>query len=407
MVVKQIPVAIRIVCAAALLLSGAASAQKASAQKASAQKASDTGASDSTVEPEPVEEIESPRQSAAERGGNAWWRYLPSVHASVESGFSGQFGADAQPTGIYDQSETGFAFRFLELGLSGQWIGHLGMLAIVSLNENDIVVEKAWAEVSRLPWNLNIRAGLLPSRAGFENERGPTGYRFVDQPLVLGKFFGPLGHHAAGVDLSFDLPLPWQVTIYTAMTAAHGKGMRTWYDQTAVSVDEMRDFGYQIGLNNRFYTGSLAWDLGFVALLGPNDSGRGNQSDIFALSLGLELPADGPAGVSLDFETEWFIRSRQYRADNIGDFGGWAQVLMTVDGDWEMGGRYETTSGATGDPLDVTDTSFRHKVTAQVGWKPYDFGGVRLAGTVDMGGPLSDRSYGLHLFLRAGWRVEP
>lgn len=97
-------------------------------------------------------------------------------------------------TGAHDPTSTGFQLQQLEmtLGASVDHIFRMDVNLVFSLS--GVELEEAYATTLGLPWNLQLRAGQFLSRFGRINPTHPHTWDFVDQPFVIGKFYGAEGN---------------------------------------------------------------------------------------------------------------------------------------------------------------------------------------------------------------------
>ena len=336
---------------------------------------------------------------------------IPKIHVGGQMSVGGFFGVDPAPTGLHDMSASGFHLNFVDIGIDGFYGDVFRVVARIDFNMDGVDAEETWIGVQNLPWDLRIRTGLFRSRAGILNERVAHARTFINQPLALGKFFGEEDHKNLGVDLRFDIPAPWTLRIAAAMTAAAGPGQRSWYGDQAIEVESLRDFVYQLGIENLWtvLSGRQAFGLDFHAVLGPNDSGRTNGTDVFAYTLSYYYrPPHPEESVGVFIETEWFLRRRQVIADVLQDAGGWAQLGLMIGDGWAVAGRYDFTQGVKDDPLDPADIDDRHRATLYAAWHAHQSVRLRLEGNADFGGPHGDdASYGVMLQLEAGYEYDP
>ncbi len=318
----------------------------------------------------------------------------PTVSASV-----------AAAAGVGDD---GFRLDFVELGLTALFEEHYRASAHFGADEHGVHLVTGYAAVEALPADMTIRVGLVKSYLGNENERYEAETTFIDGPLALGKFFGPQGHIALGTDLRLTIPAPWTLRAFGGVTAGGGEGPRSGYGDTEIEIDGLRDFAYQIGVENRFEAGDdINVGLDIHGVFAPNDSGRTNGTDIFGLALSIGWRPDvDELGFAL--ETEWLMRRRQQPGDVLSDMAGWAQLHLLFNTHWSLAGRYELTTAVDGkadtvvDPLDPLDDETRHRAQVVIGWSPVAYARLRLAGSLDMGGPLEDKVFAGYLQLQIG-----
>ncbi len=306
----------------------------------------------------------------------------------------------------------GFNLDFFQLGLNAGYGDHFKLDGIVKSTTDEVALQAGYISVVDLPLDMIIRTGLMRSHLGVENARYETQRAFVDAPLALTKFFGPDGHAVVGGDLMLTIPTPWTLRLFGALTAGGGAGQRSAYGTQAVEVEGLRDFSYQLGLENVWEVEDVNITLDLHGVFAPNNTGRTNGTDIFGVALTLGWRPDiEEFGFAL--ETEWFVRRRQIIADVLQDMAGWAQLVLGFDEQWSLAVRYDHTGEVSGkpdvviDPLDPLDDEARHRIQLNVGWAPMPFARLRLTGSVDLGGPHEDPVFGGYLQLEVGYTTRP
>ena len=101
--------------------------------------------------------------------------------------------------GGHDPTKTGFNLQQLELYVSGAVDPYFRFDANLVFSQFGVEIEEVYATTLALPWNLQLRAGQFLTRFGRINNSHPHTWNFVDQMLVMGKFFG--GGHLEGGNL--------------------------------------------------------------------------------------------------------------------------------------------------------------------------------------------------------------
>jgi hypothetical protein len=87
--------------------------------------------------------------------------------------------------------------------------------------------------------------------------------------------------------------------------------------------------------------------------------------------------------MALSWTLEAMVRRRQVPGDLRTDAGGYTQLVWNITPAWELGARYGFVSGSPGDDLDPKATHDRHRVSAQVTFRPSHFSRLRLQGSWD------------------------
>ncbi len=297
---------------------------------------------------------------------------------------------DPLPTGAHAPQENGFNFQQLEMAIGSSVDPYFRFDSSLLFNPFGVEIEEAYATTLALPWSLQLRAGQFLTRFGRFNPTHPHTWSFVDQPLVLAKFFGDEANRGLGAELSYLFPLPWYVELLASSTDARGDATaRSFLGDAEWEIGGPADLQTTLALKQFFPFGddwSLSW--GLSSAFGPNATGRGNRTDIYGTDVYLKWrpisTAEGDAFVAL--QGELLHRRRQLPGDLLSDTGGYGQFLWHFSRRWETGVRGEWTQGEAGDPLDPEWTSARKRYAAQLTFFPTEFSRVRMQANYDMPG---------------------
>lgn len=303
-------------------------------------------------------------------------------------------------SGGHDPSANGFNLQQLELSMSKSVDPYFRFDTNIVFSLFGVELEEAYATTLALPGHLQIRAGQFLTRFGRFNSTHPHSWSFVDQPFVMGKFFGGEGNRGLGVELSWLSPLPWYVELVGSSTGAAGEGTaRSFYGADDQGVDTPLDLQNTLALKQFFdlhHDWSLAWGLSVAN--GPNPHGKHSRSDIYGTDLYLKYrPITRQSQTEIALHTEALYRRRQIPHGVLQDAGGFAIVTWRFLQRWGMGMRYELgsatfdESGAvTVDTLDPAQRATRHRGASNVSFWPTEFSRLRLQGSVDLPGWLPD-----------------
>jgi hypothetical protein len=309
--------------------------------------------------------------------------------------------------GAHDPRKNGFNLQQLELSLSKAVDPYFRFDAHLVFSQFGVEVEEAYATTLALPWNFQVRAGQLLTRLGRINPTHPHAWDFVDQPLALGRLFGGEGNRGLGLELSYLAPLPWYVEVLGGLTDAAGEATaRSFLGGEDLGVRSPLDLQATVAARQFFPLSenlSLAW--GLSGAFGPNATGHGNRTDVYATDLYLKFrPITYGSHTVLSLQAEWFYRRRQIPGDVLDDLNGYAYVFWRFAPRWATAVRYEHGSpardraGATGrDPLDPAWTDHRHRVSASFTFWPTEFSRLRLQGSADRPEWLRRTSWALFL----------
>ncbi|MBX5484107.1 MAG: zinc-regulated TonB-dependent outer membrane receptor [Myxococcaceae bacterium] len=298
-------------------------------------------------------------------------------------------------TGEHDPHETGFTLQQLELAVGKSVDPYFRFDANIVFRTEDVEVEEAYATTLALPHRLQLRLGQFLTRFGRINSTHPHQWAFVDQPLAIGRIFGPEGSRGVGVEASWLMPLPWYVELVASATDARGEETaRSFFGgDEAAKVRTPLDVQYT-GALKQFFAVSDDWSLlwGLSIANGPNPSGYRARTDVYGTDLYLKYrPITDPANPTIvSLQAEVFYRRRQIPGDVLQDLDGYAELFWRFEPRWGVAARYELGSPVWGlhghvvvDPLDPEWTAVRHRISTNVTFWPTEFSRIRLQGGVD------------------------
>jgi hypothetical protein len=288
---------------------------------------------------------------------------------------------DSASLGAHDPSRTGFTLQQLEMAIGANIDPFLRLDANLVFSEFGVELEEAYATTTALPGRLQFRAGQFLTAFGRANPTHPHSWRFANQTLMVGKFFGGEASRGVGIEASWLTPLPWYVELTGSATDAGGECCaRSFFGANDLGVRGPADLLYTTRLE-QFWSLSSNWSLlwGLSAQFGPNASGNGNRSEIYGSDLLLRYrPLASTQRSALSLQLEGAFRSRQVPDDVLQDGGGYAELAWTVSPRWETGVRAEMVSGLESDPLDSDWISTRRRLAVQGTFYPSHFSRVRL-----------------------------
>lgn len=265
-----------------------------------------------------------------------------------------------------------------------------------------VEVEEAYAESLALPHGLQVKAGQFLTAFGRINNSHPHSWNFVDQALMIGKFFGSEANRGLGVQAGWLTPLPWFTEIKLSATDAVGQCCaRSWLGGSDLPVRRPNDVLYTLTAKS-FVPIDDDWSLqlGVSGQEGPNASGNGNRSEVLAGDLYLRFrPAADPERRSLSLQVEYGVRARQLPGRSLVDHAGYAHLVGVFALRWEAGWRTDWTTGLADDPLDPQWTGQRTRHAAQLTFYPSHFSRLRLQASADLPSWRSEPIYGVVLAL--------
>jgi hypothetical protein len=209
----------------------------------------------------------------------------------------------------------------------------------------------------------------------------------VDQPFALGRIFGGEGNLGLGVELSYLTPLPWYAEVIGSVNQASGEGTtRSFYGENDLTISSLRHFQYLLTLR-QFFPFTEQWSLmwGLSGMTGPNPSGPGQSTQIYATDLYLRFRSIDDSHFSVfTLQTEWFYRRRNQPTDVLSDTSGFAQAKWNFARRWAVATRYEYGSpvwnqdrSLANDDLDPFWTNARQRVSANLTFWPTEFSRIR------------------------------
>jgi hypothetical protein len=286
-------------------------------------------------------------------------------------------------TGAHDPLVTGFTLQQLEMAIGANVDPFFRFDANLVFAQFGVEVEEAYATTLSLPLHLQARAGQFLTRFGRINPTHPHSWSFVDQPLVMGKFFGSEGSRGLGGELSWLLPTPWYAELLTSVTDASNECCaRSFLAGSGLKVSSPLDVLSTTALKQFFPLGedwSLFW--GLSAQLGPNASGPSNRTEIYGSDLYLRYrPAGDPGRSSLSITIEALHRRRQVPNGVLADSGMYGQAVYQFFMQYEVGARIEAVTGIDGDFADPTWKGTRTRTSLEAAFYPSHFSRLRVQG---------------------------
>jgi hypothetical protein len=306
--------------------------------------------------------------------------------------------------GDHDPRVTGITLQAFEMAFDASVDPYLRFQANLVVTSAGIEIEEAYGATTSLPWNLQVRAGVLLTRFGRLNPTHPHTWSFLDMPLVNSKFLSGDGSRGPAVELSWLAPLPWYVELVGEATMANDSTARSFWNviptptgpdgkptasdltlQNDLKVGSAKDLLYSAAIK-QFFPMSDAWSLawGLSGMWGPNATYAGARSAIYGTDLYLRWrPVGDPERRFVAIQAEGMYRTRESRQGTLEDWGAYGQVTWQFFKRWETGARYDFVSGLANDYLDPEWNGPRHRVAAQITFYPSHFSRIRLQGSMD------------------------
>ncbi len=325
--------------------------------------------------------------------------------------------------GDHDPSKNGFSLRNAEISLDGAVDPYFkGFANIVLKLDNDnatsIELEEAYLLSTALPANLQVKAGQFFANFGRVNPQHPHQWAFVDQPIIIGRAFGPDGLRSVGAQGSWLVPVPFFTELTLGVLDGQGGTSHSFRNQgepDALGVNrfhgrETTNRGIR-GSGDLLFVPRLASSfdltdeqtllLGASAAFGPNDTGGGNATQIYGADVYWKWkPSNADAGFPfVSWQTEVLYERYEAGADlgaslpaeTLSDWGGYSQILWGFKPRWTAGLRGEYANGNHG-AFDAEDVfrGERERVSPALTFYPSEFSKIRLQYNYDHGALFGD-----------------
>jgi hypothetical protein len=335
-----------------------------------------------------------------------------SFDALLDAGWSTTSDVTAIERGDHDPNQRGFTLPNEEMVFDGAVDPYFkGVVNIVFKldedNETDVELEEAYLSTTYLPWTLQAKAGQFFSEFGRINPQHPHAWDFVDQPIVIGRMFGPEGLRNPGARLSWLAPTPFYSEIFVSVQNSNGS--------TAFSFDSEEDLFGRPPVNRSVHdlgdllyvpryavsfdlTDSQTLVAGVSGAFGPNSSGKSTDTQIYGGDLYWKWK---PAWQSNGFPfVSWQTEAlgRRYEAgpamledmstlprENLYDWGLYSQALYGFTQRWVAGLRAGWASGDSGAFNPDENRADRFRLSPDLTFYPTEFSKLRLQYNYDHG----------------------
>lgn len=360
-----------------------------------------------------------------------------SVDALIAAGSSTVDGEELEGLqgGGHDPNRKGFTLQQAELSFAGVVDPYFSGEAHIVFTEDAIELEEAYGQTTSLPGGLQLKAGYFLTEFGRINPTHPHAWKWLDQPVINTRLFGPDGTRGAGARLSWLTPLPWYSQLYLGAqnadseTAASFLGESGHHHGDEASADEgfeetiggwPRSDRASDGLEDSIFL--ARWEnsadlsdetsalLGFSALTGPNAAGEDTQSTLYGADLTVKWKATSNerGWPFVQWQTEVMKRDCEaaaaevvvgedavvaFPAETLEDWGLYSQLLWGFTPGWSAGLRvdYATGSGEGQEArADDPNRSDRTRISPLLAWQPSEFSRLRLQYNYDEADHLED-----------------
>lgn len=350
-----------------------------------------------------------------------------SFDALFAAGTSTADDIDRLQLGGHDPKQRGFTIENLETTFEGKvdpyFRGQANIvLQIDPQGETTIEAEEAYLETMSLPLNLQVKAGQFFTEFGRLNPTHPHTWDFVDQPLVIGRFFGEDGLRNPGARISWLTPTPFYSELYFTVQNSHGGTAFSFRNDHEGDVffgrpnsqGRVRDIGDML-FSGRY---AASFDLtdaqtivaGASGVIGPNGTGDDVDTEVFGVDLfwkwkpptqhaGFPFVSWQTEGIARRFEAATFGGDSTIPAlprETIYDYGAYSQVAYGFKKGWVAGfrgdyvasqgrARYEEILGERD-----LDRASRWRLSPDITYYPSEFSKIRLQYNFDHRNGIGD-----------------
>ncbi len=298
--------------------------------------------------------------------------------------------------GGHDPNRTGFTVQNVELSIGGAvdpyLDGQANLIFMIDRNGETVVeLEEAFLTTRALPYGLQVKAGQFFTEFGRHNQQHPHTWAFVDQPVVLSRFFGGDGLRSQGARLAWLTPLPWYSELYLGAQNANGETVTSFLFAPGETVGghtlidrggarKASDLLWSARwLNGGDVSDTVSANLGVSALSGPNASTTDTDTHIYGIDLYLKWqPIVNQRGFPfVAWQTEWLTRDYETPAGPLKNQGGYTQALWGFKPRWVTGLRLEYADGEGDDGTDPL-CDRRRRYAPNLTFYPTEFSKIRL-----------------------------
>jgi len=363
-----------------------------------------------------------PAFTPAASGAHAGSSYMNiSFGTLIDAGWSTEADPSAQlQLGDHDPIKRGFILRNAEIALDGAIDPYFKGFANIVLkldknNGTEIELEESFLQSTSLPANLQLKAGQYFAGFGRQNPQHPHTWAFVDQPLILGRAFGPDGLRGIGTQLSWLAPTPFYTELFLSVFDGQGGTAFSFRNPGETDAAGVNRFAGRAtfdrtlrGAQDLLFVPRLASSFelsdtqtllaGVSAAFGPNDTGPHSRTEIYGIDFFWKWkPADASQGFPyVTWQTEALYRRFAAAADPLAptplpdetlhDAGFYTQLIYGFVPRWNAGLRvdYATGNAAAFDAGDP-HRGKRVRVSPELTFLPSEFSKIRLQYNYDHG----------------------
>jgi hypothetical protein len=322
-------------------------------------------------------------------------------------------------SGSHDPRRRGFTFQAGELSLSGAVDPYFKAEMHANFSESAVELEEAFITTTSLPGRLSLELGYFLTEFGRNNPRHSHEWDFVDQPLVVGRFFGGEGQRASGLRVSGILPLPWLSEWHIGMQSTTGELSPSFRTSSTTTIGDWptitrdtKSIGDMMTLLRwvNAFPLSSQWEtqMGMSAMTGPNSTGNDSKTTLLGADFVLHWSSPKQRQGYPFFRLEAETTQRTFEAASgvknglvyaSEDLKDWAWLVQGVYGfapHWIAGLRVEEAGGESSSFSQLRsqdpNRSDRFRLSPIITYKPSEFSKVSLQYNHDQADHLKDQS---------------
>ena len=237
-----------------------------------------------------------------------------------------------------------FLLREIELAFSSYIDPYARADIFVSISEDPhtkefgIDVEEAYLTLVTLPWDLQAKVGRFKADFGKANTMHLHALPWVEEPLVIRRFFGEEGLSGDGVSVNWLVPNPWNHYIEVTAEIFNNDNQIMFGGSAGHDFTELLHARDVLTLSP-----ASTLEVGLSGATGPNDSGHGsNRSWVEGLDLTYKWrPTQEGLYRSLLFQNELFFAQKDTPGGQEDSWGAYSALEYQLSRRWYAGTRYD------------------------------------------------------------------
>lgn len=327
--------------------------------------------------------------------------------------------------GGHDPMRRGFTLQEVKLSMFGAIEPVFSFDFHLIVGEEGVELEEAFFETMALPYGFEVRGGYFQTEFGIHNPTHAHDWDFVDTPVANSRLLGPDGTRGLGYRVTWQAPLPWDLEILFGMQNAnddsmvsflgeghvhgdgdhddeHGEEGLGGYGAVERDVESFHEFLYLVRVAQEWEVVQHAtFGFGLSGLYGANRSGDTGKTWIAGADLLFTWTENAHAKDAFFVRFRGEAMYRYYQADAytnegdpldpldderfastvLGDWGGYAQVMLGWNQGWQFGVRAEFNDAfREGEHRRVEDSlrDRRYRASVLVEWEIIEATRIRL-----------------------------